>query len=31
MGIVIKAYDLSISDISEVWFNNDEIAILTDY
>ena len=26
-----KAYDLSIRDISEVWFNNDEIAILTDY
>lgn len=26
-----KAYDLSISDISEVWFNSDGVAILTDY
>ena len=26
-----KAYDLKIADISEVLFNNDGIAILTDY
>lgn len=26
-----KIYNLDITDVSEVWFNNNEIAILTDY
>lgn len=26
-----KSYDCGISDIEEVWFNSDGVAILTDY